>query len=136
MSAKHRRKKREKQKNQRADSQKSPSRRRLIYEVDLHGMTWEMALRRLRAAPREAAYHKSRLLKIIHGWGRETGSNVLQQKARQWLRRKPFRYRAVIIGEEYDLMNPTTVQLRDEIGQYPDNDLNARNRGMTLIWLR
>ncbi|MDQ4076777.1 MAG: Smr/MutS family protein [Chloroflexota bacterium] len=114
---------------------KSP-RRTLIYEVDLHGMTWDEAERRLRAAPREAARRKSRILKIIHGWGRTTGSSVLQERVRSWLARSPFSFRAVIPGEAYTIYNEQTVQMRDEIGQFPDTDLNADNAGVTIVWLR
>lgn len=110
--------------------------RRLIYEVDLHGMRWEEAERRLRAAPIEAGRQGSRLLKIIHGWGRSTGSNVLQVQVRQWLARHPFAFREVIPGEAYTLTNEQTVRMRDEIGRFPDTDLNASNAGMTLVWLR
>ncbi len=111
-------------------------RRQLIYEVDLHGMTWEEAERRLRAAPREAAQVNSRILKIIHGWGRGTGSNVLQVKVRQWLARNPFSFLEVIPGEAYTIGNEQTVRMRDELGQFPDTDLNASNAGVTLVWLR
>ncbi len=111
-------------------------RRQLIYEVDLHGLTWVDAERRLRAAPREAAHLNSRVLKIIHGWGRETGSNVLQGKVRGWLARNPFPFRAAIPGEAYHTLDATTVQMRDEVGQFPDTDLNADNAGVTVVWLR
>ncbi len=111
-------------------------RRQLIYEVDLHGMTWEEAERRLRAANREALHMGSRILKIIHGWGRETGSSVLQGKVRGWLARNPFPFRAAIPGEAYTLMNIETVQMRDEVGRFPDTDLNASNAGVTIVWLR
>lgn len=110
--------------------------RQLIYQVDLHNNTWEQALRRLKSVPREASHVNSRIIKIIHGWGRETGSNVLQQKVRRWLASRPFSFRAIIEGESYSLFNDKTVQMRDEIGQFPDHDLNARNKGMTIVWLR
>ncbi|MGH9857782.1 MAG: Smr/MutS family protein, partial [Acidobacteriota bacterium] len=111
-------------------------RRTLIYEVDLHGMTWDEAERRLRAASREATFSGSRILKIIHGWGRTTGSSVLQKRVRSWLAKSPFTFRAVIPGEVYNISNLDTVAMRDEIGQFPDTDLNAGNRGVTIVWLR
>lgn len=128
---------RKKQAKHTAPSQTAKKRpRQLIYEVDLHGLTWAEAERRLRAAPREADFHGSRLLKIIHGWGRGTGSNVLQVNVRGWLARSPFPFRAAIPGEAYTLTDPETVRMRDEIGQFPDTDLNASNAGITLVWLR
>ncbi|MGB0388301.1 MAG: Smr/MutS family protein [Ardenticatenaceae bacterium] len=135
------RRKNNKNKNRRdrdQHTQDKPQRRRrkLMYEIDLHGLTWDQAERRLRAAPREAGFFGSRLIKIIHGWGRETGSNVLQTKVRSWLARNPFSFRAAIPGETYSLTNRQTVKMRDEIGQFPDNDLNARNAGMTIVWIR
>lgn len=111
-------------------------RTQLIYEVDLHGMTWDEAERRLRAAHREALHVNSRVLKIIHGWGRETGSSVLQSRVRGWLARNPFPFRAAIPGEAYTLTNLETVQMRDEVGRFPDTDLNATNAGVTIVWLR
>jgi hypothetical protein len=119
----------------RAEGSLLSGRRVLIYEVDLHGMTQEEALLRLNAARREASHKGSRLLKIIHGYGKSTGSNVLQVAVRSWLARNPFPFRAAIPGEAYTLTDPTTALLRDEVGAYPDSDLNASNRGMTLVWL-
>lgn len=110
--------------------------RQLIYQIDLHHHTWEQALRRLKVAPREASHVNSRLIKIIHGWGRETGSNVLQKNVRRWLSSRPFSFRAIIEGESYSTLDKKTAEMRDEIGQFPDNDLNARNKGMTIVWLR
>ena len=110
--------------------------RQLIYQIDLHNNTWEQALRRLKSVPREASHVNSRIIKIIHGWGRETGSNVLQTKVRSWLAGRPFSFRAIIEGESYSLFDDKTAEMRDEIGPFPDNDLNASNKGMTLVWLR
>jgi hypothetical protein len=115
---------------------KRRARTQLIYEVDLHGLTWLEAERRMRAAPHEARRMNSRILKIIHGYGRATGSNVLQVNVRRWLARNPFHFRAAIPGESYSTFNPETVQMRDEVGQFPDRDLNATNAGITLVWLR
>lgn len=117
------------------EAAKRKPQRKLIHEVDLHGDTWDEALPRLRAAPRDAAYYGARLIKIIHGYGRDTGSNVLQVRVRGWLARNPFPFRAAIPGEAYNLSNPETVQLRDALGSFPDNDLNASNAGMTLVWI-
>lgn len=114
----------------------SDRKRILIYQVDLHGLTWEESQAKLRVAHREALHKNSRLLKIIHGYGKTTGSNVLQVAVRGWLARNPFPFRAAIPGEAYTLTDPTTTELRTEIGNYPDNDLNANNRGMTLVWLK
>lgn len=114
----------------------SERKRILIYQVDLHGLTWDEAQVKLRVAQREASHKGSRLLKIIHGYGKSTGSNVLQVAVRGWLARNPFPFRAAIPGEAYTLTDPTTTELRTEIGNFPDNDLNATNRGMTLVWLK
>jgi dsDNA-specific endonuclease/ATPase MutS2 len=135
--------KRNKHKSQPSTPRQSPvgdihsdRKRILIYQVDLHGLTWEEAQIKLRAAPREALHKGSRLLKIIHGYGKSTGSNVLQVAVRGWLARNPFPFRAAIPGEAYTLSDPTTTELRAEIGDFPDNDLNATNAGMTLVWLK
>ena len=114
----------------------SAQKRVLIYQVDLHGLIWDEVPPKIRNAYREALHKNSRLLKIIHGYGKLTGSNVLQVKVRSWLSTNPFPFRAAIPGEAYTLTDPTTMKLRDEVGQYPDNDLNATNQGMTLVWLK
>ena len=114
----------------------SDRKRVLIYQVDLHGLTWEEAQPKLRTAQREALHRGSRLLKIIHGYGKHTGSNVLQVAVRGCLARNPFPFRAAIPGEAYTLTDPTTTLLRTEIGAFPDNDLNATNQGLTLVWLK
>jgi dsDNA-specific endonuclease/ATPase MutS2 len=129
------RRRRSKTQSNRAEGSLPSGSRALIYEVDLHGMTQEEAMSRLKTARREASHQGSRLLKIIHGYGKSTGSNVLQVAVRSWLARNPFPFRAAIPGEAYTLTDPTTNLLRDEIGAYPDTDLNASNRGMTLVWL-
>lgn len=130
-------------KNKKYSTEKSPAgdlssdrKRILMYQVDLHGLTWEEAQPKLRAAHREALHKGSRLLKIIHGYGKNTGSNVLQVAVRGWLARNPFPFRAAIPGEAYHLSDPTTTELRADIGNFPDNDFNATNQGMTLVWLK
>lgn len=107
-----------------------------VYEVDLHGLTWAEAERRLKSAPREAAHLRCRVLKIIHGWGSASGSNVLQRKTRGWLARSPFRFRAAIPGEAYHIGDPTTTAMRDEVGPFDDSDYGAHNEGVTLVWLK
>ena len=110
--------------------------KRLIYELDLHGLTWQEAQWALHKAPKDAVRHKARILKIIHGWGRSTGSSVLQENVRSWLARNPFRFRAAIPGERYHQSDETTMQMRGEIGDFPDADFNRANRGITVVWLR
>jgi hypothetical protein len=43
--------------------------------------------------------------------------------------------RAVVPGESYDLLDAATLAMRAEVGQYPDPDLGAGNRGITVIWV-
>jgi hypothetical protein len=61
---------------------------------------------------------------------------VLQERVRGWLATNPFPFRAAIPGEVYNFTNQETVEMRDEIGQFPDTDFNAGNAGVTVVWLR
>ena len=72
-------------------------------------------------------------IKIIHGHG---GSGVLKQLVQNWAYRNRSRFRAVIPGEEYDLFDPRTQEMRKNSASTTDSDLGSGNPGMTIIWVK
>jgi hypothetical protein len=79
---------------------------------------------------------KWRVLKIIHGYGSNERHAVLKQVVHNWAYRNQKHLRAVIPGEDYNMINTTTQEMRKQCGQVMDADLGASNPGMTLIWIK
>ncbi len=77
-----------------------------------------------------------RILKIIHGHGSSGRGGTTRDLVRNWAFRHRDRFRAVIAGEEFDLFDARTQAMREEIGSFPETDLGAANRGVTLIWVK
>jgi hypothetical protein len=75
-----------------------------------------------------------RVLKIIHGYGSSGSGGSTKEVVRNWLfRRKTLR--AVIEGERYGLLDPDTQEMRRELKGEADPDLDAANRGITVVWI-
>lgn len=77
-----------------------------------------------------------RVVKIIHGHGSTGRGGSTREITRNWLFNNRSRFRAIIEGERYAVTDPATLELRREVGQYPDADLGRENRGITLVWIR
>jgi hypothetical protein len=77
-----------------------------------------------------------RVLKIIHGYGSGGKGGATREVVRNWAFRRQGRFRSVLYGEQYGLHDPATMELRREIGQYPDPDLTMQNPGVTIIWVK
>lgn len=75
------------------------------------------------------------VLKIIHGYGSKGKQSVLKEVVRNWSYRNRAHLLGVIPGEEYDIFNAKTIEMRKVCGQVPDPDLGAHNPGITLIWI-
>ncbi|AGA90123.1 hypothetical protein Thimo_1328 [Thioflavicoccus mobilis 8321] len=58
-------------------------------EVDLHGLTAELARETLREFLRECTARRVRCARIIHGKGAGSGQPVLKRKVNYWLRLRP-----------------------------------------------
>jgi hypothetical protein len=90
----------------------------------------EAALAKVRSSP------NLRAIKIIHGYGSHgTGGNT-KETVRNWAFQFRRRFRAVINGEDYDIFDDGTQEMRNECGQIADNDLGIGNEGITLIWVK
>ena len=77
-----------------------------------------------------------RLLKVIHGYGSGGKGGSTRECVRNWAYNRRTRFRAVVYGEEYSLLDSATIDIRREIGQYPDSDLTMPNPGVTIIWVK
>ncbi|MBA4313528.1 MAG: hypothetical protein C0417_12965 [Chlorobiaceae bacterium] len=72
-----------------------------------------------------------RIIKIIHGQSGKT-----KQTVRNWAYNKRRHLRGIIYGENYSIFDEATQEMRDEVGQFPDSDLEASNDGITIIWVK
>ena len=75
---------------------------------------------------------KSRAIKIIHGHG----SGALKNAVREWLKEQKGRFKAVIFGENYDMFDKESMNMRSDCGLPDDKDFGRRNSAITYIWLR
>jgi len=72
-----------------------------------------------------------RIMKIIHGKSGNT-----QRIVRDWAYNKRSRLRGIIYGESYSIFDQLTQEMRKEVGQFPDSDLEASNSGITMVWVK
>jgi hypothetical protein len=77
-----------------------------------------------------------RLLKIVHGSGSEGRENSTKATVRNFLFRHRAKFRAIINGEEYDLYDRTTQEMRKALGTFTDVDLGVGNAGITIVWVK
>jgi hypothetical protein len=77
-----------------------------------------------------------RVMKVIHGYGTNERPAVLKQVVQNWAHRNRTRLLAVIPGEDYDILDAKTQELRKQCGQDPDADLGKLNPGITLLWIK
>ncbi len=78
----------------------------------------------------------SRVLKIIHGYGSSGRGGSTKEIVKNALFRQRSRCLAIIEGERYGLLDPDTAALRAEVGRFPDEDLDAANPGITVVWVK
>jgi hypothetical protein len=79
---------------------------------------------------------KWRVLKVIHGQGTIDRPGVLKQVVYNWAHSNRKRLLAVIPGEDYNILDEKTQEMRKQCGQVADTDLGSSNSGMTLIWIK
>ena len=77
-----------------------------------------------------------RILKVIHGRGSTGKGGSTRDVVRNWAFTHRGRFRAVIDGEQYALLDPDTLAMRQEVGAFPDTDLGAGNGGITCLWIK
>lgn len=77
-----------------------------------------------------------RIIKIVHGHGSTGKGSSTKELVRNWLFRSRTKFRAVIDGEQYEMFNAVVQEMRSEVGQFNDRDLNAANPGITIVWVK
>jgi hypothetical protein len=77
-----------------------------------------------------------RVIKVIHGYGSHGRGGSTQEMVRNWAFQFRRRLRAVINGEDYNIFDGDTQELRQECGQIDDADLGLGNPGITLLWVK
>lgn len=77
-----------------------------------------------------------RLFKIVHGYGSHGHGGSTKDHARNWVFQNRLKFRQIIDGENYTLHNAAIAELRKELGQFEDSDLNAANPGIIVIWVK
>lgn len=77
-----------------------------------------------------------RVIKVIHGYGSHGRGGSTKETVRNWAFQFRRRLRAVINGEDYNIFDGDTQELRQECGQIDDADLGLGNPGITLLWVK
>lgn len=77
-----------------------------------------------------------RVLKIIHGHGSTGKGGTTKTLVRNWAFRNRSKFKAIINGENYGVFDPEVQEMRAEVGQYPDGDLQRTNPGITVVWVK
>ena len=69
-------------------------------------------------------------MKIIHGHG----SGALRRAVRDWCNDQHGRFKAIILGEDYDMFHPDSVAMRSDCGLPHDHYYGKCNSAITYIW--
>jgi hypothetical protein len=77
-----------------------------------------------------------RVIKVIHGYGSHGRGGSTKETVRNWAFQFRRRFRAVINGEDYNIFDDDTQEMRQECGQIDDADLGLGNPGITLLWVK
>lgn len=88
------------------------------------------ALLRVRNSP------ELRVLKVIHGYGSKGKGGATKELVRDWAFRQRKHFMAIIDGEVYSILHAATQQLRRVCGPIDDADLDKRNPGITILWVK
>jgi len=75
---------------------------------------------------------KAKAIKIIHGHG----TGVLKNAVRDWCKDQQGRFKAIIFGENYDMFDKKSMDMRSDCELPDDKDFGRRNSAITYIWLR
>ena len=74
----------------------------------------------------------TKAIKIIHGHG----TGALKTAVREWCTEQKGRFNAVIFGENYDMFDKESMEMRSDCELPDDKDFGRRNSAITYIWLR
>jgi len=103
-----------------------------IIDIGHSGFSLDRALTELEVSISEFIFNgKTRVIKIIHGHG----SGALKMSVRDWCKTQEGRFQAIVKGENYDLFDPNSANMRADCGSPYDPDLGKKNSAITYIWL-
>ena len=74
----------------------------------------------------------ARAIKIIHGHG----TGALKNAVMEWCKDQQGRFKSIIFGENYDMFDKESVDMRSDCELPDDKDFGRRNSAITYIWLR
>ena len=74
----------------------------------------------------------AKAIKIIHGHG----TGALKNAVRDWCKEQQGRFKAIIFGENYDMFDKESMDMRSDCELPDDKDFGRRNSAITYIWLR
>jgi hypothetical protein len=77
-----------------------------------------------------------RVIKVVHGYGSHGRGGSTKETVRNWAFQFRRRWRAVINGEDYNIFDDDTQEMRQACGQIDDADLGIGNPGITLVWVK
>ena len=77
-----------------------------------------------------------RAIKVIHGYGSHGRGGTTKETVRNWAFRFRRHFDHIIEGENYSLFDDTTQAMRDDCGRIDDEDLDAANPGITILWVK
>jgi hypothetical protein len=77
-----------------------------------------------------------RAIKVIHGYGSHGRGGNTKETVQNWAYQFRRHFRAIIAGENYDLFDADTQEMRRECGLVSDADLGKGNPGVTLLWVK
>ena len=80
--------------------------------------------------------HHLRILKIIHGYGSGGKGGATKDVVRNWIFRNANKFKHTIDGENYNLYNASTQEMRKHVTAYTDSDLGSGNAGITIVWVK
>jgi hypothetical protein len=77
-----------------------------------------------------------RILKVIHGYGSSGKGSATKDVVRNWIFRNRNKFKQTIDGENYNLHNASTQEMRKQVKTYTDVDLGSANAGITIVWVK
>jgi hypothetical protein len=77
-----------------------------------------------------------RVVKFIHGYGSSGKGGSTRELVRNWAFHHRSKFRDVIEGEAYHLLNPSVQEMRRELETFTDADLQHPNEGITILWVK
>jgi len=109
-----------------------------VFNVETTLPTVEEARRLMIAEIQRAKRERTKVLKVIHGYGSSGKGGALLTGLRKSfrLRKKEGIIKDFIAGEDFSIFNTAVLNLLEAVPELRgDPDLNATNEGISILWL-